>query len=321
MEIKMKILFMGTPQFAVPSLEVLLERGYEVAAVVTQPDRPKGRKRELTPSPVKVFATERGLPVLQPEKLRSPEGVAAVSEIAPDVIVTAAYGQILPKSVLALPRLGCINVHGSLLPRYRGGAPIQRSIIDGEKVTGVTLMYMAEGLDTGDMIAKVEVPITDEDTAGTMFEKLSEAGSKLLLEWLPRIADGTAGRTPQIDEESTYAPNLSREDEKLDWSQSSRRIFDRVRGLNPMAGGFTFLDGEVFKVWGCAIPSPSDAELRSEWTEYAPGAVLESGAFGIRVRTGDGSIVLTDVQPAGKKALKAAEFAKGARLAPGKTLG
>ena len=317
----MKILFMGTPQFAVPSLEVLLERGYEVAAVVTQPDRPKGRKRELTPSPVKVFATERGLPVLQPEKLRSPEGVAAVSEIAPDVIVTAAYGQILPKSVLALPRLGCINVHGSLLPRYRGGAPIQRSIIDGEKVTGVTLMYMAEGLDTGDMIAKVEVPITDEDTAGTMFEKLSEAGSKLLLEWLPRIADGTAGRTPQIDEESTYAPNLSREDEKLDWSQSSRRIFDRVRGLNPMAGGFTFLDGEVFKVWGCAIPSPSDAELRSEWTEYAPGAVLESGAFGIRVRTGDGSIVLTDVQPAGKKALKAAEFAKGARLAPGKTLG
>jgi len=321
MEIKMKILFMGTPQFAVPSLEALLERGYEVAAVVTQPDRPKGRKRELTPSPVKVFATERGLPVLQPEKLRSPEGVAAVSEIAPDVIVTAAYGQILPKSVLALPRLGCINVHGSLLPRYRGGAPIQRSIIDGEKVTGVTLMYMAEGLDTGDMIAKVEVPITDEDTAGTMFEKLSEAGSKLLLEWLPRIADGTAGRTPQIDEESTYAPNLSREDEKLDWSQSSRRIFDRVRGLNPMAGGFTFLDGEVFKVWGCAIPSPSDAELRSEWTEYAPGAVLETGAFGIRVRTGDGSIVLTDVQPAGKKALKAAEFAKGARLAPGKTLG
>ncbi|WP_391572041.1 methionyl-tRNA formyltransferase [Cohnella sp.] len=317
----MKILFMGTPQFAVPSLEALLERGYEVAAVVTQPDRPKGRKRELTPSPVKVFATERGLPVLQPEKLRSPEGVAAVSEIAPDVIVTAAYGQILPKSVLALPRLGCINVHGSLLPRYRGGAPIQRSIIDGEKVTGVTLMYMAEGLDTGDMIAKVEVPITDEDTAGTMFEKLSEAGSKLLLEWLPRITDGTAGRTPQIDEESTYAPNLSREDEKLDWSQSSRRIFDRVRGLNPMAGGFTFLDGEVFKVWGCAIPSPSDAELRSEWTEYAPGAVLETGAFGIRVRTGDGSIVLTDVQPAGKKALKAAEFAKGARLAPGKTLG
>jgi len=321
MEIKMKILFMGTPQFAVPSLGALLERGYEVAAVVTQPDRPKGRKRELTPSPVKVFATERGLPVLQPEKLRSPEGVAAVSEIAPDVIVTAAYGQILPKSVLALPRLGCINVHGSLLPRYRGGAPIQRSIIDGEKVTGVTLMYMAEGLDTGDMIAKVEVPITDEDTAGTMFEKLSEAGSKLLLEWLPRIADGTAGRTPQIDEESTYAPNLSREDEKLDWSQSSRRIFDRVRGLNPMAGGFTFLDGEVFKVWGCTIPSPSDAELRSEWTEYAPGAVLETGAFGIRVRTGDGSIVLTDIQPAGKKALKAAEFAKGARLAPGKTLG
>ncbi len=312
---------MGTPQFAVPSLEALLERGYEVAAVVTQPDRPKGRKRELTPSPVKAFALERGLPVLQPEKLRSPEGVAAVTEIAPDLIVTAAYGQILPKSVLDLPRLGCINVHGSLLPKYRGGAPIQRSIINGEKATGVTLMYMAEGLDTGDMIAKVEVPITDEDTAGTIFEKLSDAGAKLLLEWLPRIEEGTAGRTPQADEEATYAPNLSREDEKLEWSQSSRRIFDRVRGLNPMAGGFTYLDGEVFKVWGCAVPNPSDAELRSEWTAFAPGAVLETGAFGIRVRTGDGSIVLTDVQPAGKKALKAAEFAKGARLAPGKTLG
>jgi len=321
MEIKMKILFMGTPQFAVPSLSALLERGYEVAAVVTQPDRPKGRKRELTPPPVKAFALERGLPVLQPEKLRSPEGVVAVTEIAPDLIVTAAYGQILPKAVLDLPRLGCINVHGSLLPKYRGGAPIQRSIIDGEKVTGVTLMYMAEGLDTGDMIAKVEVPITDEDTAGTMFEKLSEAGSALLLEWLPRIEGGTAGRTPQAGEEATYAPNLSREDEKLDWSQNSRRIFDRVRGLNPMAGGFTFMDGEVFKVWGCAVPGPSDAELRSEWAAFAPGAVLETGAFGIRVRTGDGSIVLTDVQPAGKKALKASEFAKGARLAPGKTLG
>jgi len=317
----MKILFMGTPQFAVPSLAALLERGYEVAAVVTQPDRPKGRKRELTPSPVKVFALERGLQVLQPEKLRSPEGVAAVTEIAPDLIVTAAYGQILPKSVLDLPRFGCINVHGSLLPRYRGGAPIQRSIIDGEKVTGVTLMYMAEGLDTGDMISKVEVPIEDEDTAGTMFEKLSEAGAALLLEWLPRIENGSAGRTQQAEEEATYAPNLSREDEKLIWEQGSRQIFDRVRGLNPMASGFTYLDGEVFKVWGCAIPGKSDTDLRSEWASFAPGAILETGAFGIRVRTGDGSLVLTDVQPAGKKALKAAEFAKGARLAPGKMLG
>ncbi|WP_373229923.1 methionyl-tRNA formyltransferase [Cohnella sp.] len=317
----MNILFMGTPQFAVPSLASLLEQGYTIAAVVTQPDRPKGRKRELTPPPVKAFALEHGLTVLQPEKLRSPEGVAQVTAIAPDIIITAAYGQILPKAVLDLPRLGCINVHGSLLPRYRGGAPIQRSIINGESVTGVTLMYMAEGLDTGDMISKVEVPITDEDTAGSMFDKLSDAGAELLRDWLPRIAEGKIVRTPQVDSEATYAPNLTREDEKLDWKHSSRTVFNRVRGLNPMAGGFTYLDGEVFKVWGTRIPQGSDSIMRPEWVSLVPGSVLESGSFGIRIRTGDGSIVLTEVQPAGKKALAATEFARGARLAPGKVLG
>lgn len=317
----MKILFMGTPEFAVPSLALLLERGYDVAAVVTQPDRPKGRKRELTPPPVKAYALERGLKVFQPEKLRSPEGVEAVAAIAPDLIITAAYGQILPRSVLDIPRLGCVNVHGSLLPRYRGGAPIQRAIINGESVTGVTLMYMAEGMDTGDMIAKVEVPITDEDTAGTMFEKLSHAGAELLLEWLPRIAEGTAPRTPQQESEATYAPNLTREDEKLDWRGSAREVFNRVRGLNPMAGGFAYLDGEVFKVWACRIPQGSDKMMRPEWTNLFPGSVLETGSFGIRVRTGDGSVVLTEVQPAGKKAISAADFARGARLPVGKVLG
>ena len=317
----MRILFMGTPQFAVPSLALLLDRGYDVVAVVTQPDRPVGRKRELTPPPVKAFALERGLTVLQPEKLRSPEGVAAVTGIAPDLIVTAAYGQILPKSVLDLPKFGCLNVHGSLLPRYRGGAPIQRSIINGETVTGVTLMYMAEGLDTGDMIAKVEIPITDEDTSGTMFEKLSVAGSRLLGEWLPRIVAGEAPRVAQRHEESTYAPNLSRDDERLDWSSTSRELFNRVRGLNPMAGGFTQLNGEVFKVWRCEVPTAEDSAIGPAWAELAPGSVLEANARGIRVRTGDGSLVLAEVQPAGKKALSAAEYARGARLAPGTLLG
>ncbi|WP_123039963.1 methionyl-tRNA formyltransferase [Cohnella candidum] len=317
----MRILFMGTPDFAVPSLRMLLEQGYEVVGVVTQPDRPKGRKRELTPPPVKSFALERGLPVLQPERLRTPEAVEQVAAFRPDLIVTAAYGQILPRAVLDMPRLGCINVHGSLLPKYRGGAPIQRSVINGEKVTGVTLMYMAEGLDTGDMIARVEVPITDEDTAGTMFGKLSEAGSELLREWLPRIAEGTAPRVPQEDAEATYAPNLTRQDEMIVWTGTAREVFDRVRGLNPMAGGFTYWNGEVFKVWGCRIPQGSDKMMRPEWEGLVPGSVLETGAFGIRVRTGDGSVVLTEVQPAGKKALPAAEFAKGARLAPGTVLG
>ncbi|CAM3720199.1 methionyl-tRNA formyltransferase [Cohnella lubricantis] len=317
----MRIVFMGTPEFAVPSLRMLLEKGYNVAAVVTQPDRPKGRKRELTPPPVKAFALEHGLPVLQPEKMRAAEAVAAMAEYAPDLIVTAAYGQILPRGVLDLPRLGCVNVHGSLLPRYRGGAPIQRSVIDGEPSTGVTLMYMAEGLDTGDMIARVEVPITDEDTSGTMFEKLSVAGAKLLEEWLPRLEAGTAPRVKQDDALATYAPNLTRDDERLHWEHTSRQVFNRVRGLNPMAGAFTHLNGEVFKVWGCKAPAASDAELPTEWLASQPGTVLDSGPFGIRVRTGDGSIVLTEVQPAGKKMLSAAEYARGARLAPGTVLG
>ncbi|MBB6671166.1 methionyl-tRNA formyltransferase [Cohnella nanjingensis] len=318
----MKIVFMGTPEFAVPSLRALLDvGGAEVVAVVTQPDRPKGRKRELTPPPVKAFALERGLQVLQPERMRAPEAVAAVAALAPDLIVTAAYGQILPRGVLELPRLGCVNVHGSLLPRYRGGAPIQRSVIDGAPKTGVTLMFMAEGLDTGDMIAKVEVPITDEDTSGTMFEKLSAAGAELLLQWLPRLADGTAPREPQDDSLATYAPNLTRDDERLDWSASSRDVFNRVRGLSPMAGAFTELGGEVFKVRGVRAPAAADAELRADWREQAPGTVLDSGGEGIRVRTGDGSVVLTQVQPAGKKALPAADYARGARLAFGTVLG
>ncbi|MBN2983494.1 MULTISPECIES: methionyl-tRNA formyltransferase [Cohnella] len=317
----MNILFMGTPDFAVPSLRALLERGLNVVAVVTQPDRPKGRKRELSPPPVKAFAQQRGLRVLQPEKLRSPDAVAAVTELAPDLIVTAAYGQILPKAVLDLPRFGCVNVHGSLLPRYRGGAPIQRSIMNGEPVTGVTLMYMAEGLDTGDMIAKVEVPIGDDDTAGSIFAKLSDAGAELLIEWLPRLLDGTAPRIAQDDAEATYAPNLTREDERIDWNRTARDIFNQVRGLHPMAGAFTFLNGEVFKVWGCRAPGETDARLAAEWAEAKPGTVLEAGADGIRVRTGDGSVVLTQVQPAGKKALPAAEYARGARIAPGTALG
>ncbi|MGG1311293.1 MULTISPECIES: methionyl-tRNA formyltransferase [Cohnella] len=317
----MKVLFMGTPDFAVPSLRALLDQGLDVVAVVTQPDRPKGRKRELTPPPVKVFALERGLTVLQPEKLRTPEAVAAIAELAPDLIVTAAYGQILPKAVLELPRLGCVNVHGSLLPRYRGGAPIQRSIMNGERVTGVTLMYMAEGLDTGDMIAKVEVPITDEDTAGSMFEKLSEAGAALLAEWLPRLVDGSAPRIPQDESEATYAPNLTRDDERIDWNRTAREIFNQVRGLYPMAGAFTYLNGEVFKIWGCRAPQEADGRLTAQWASHKPGTVLDAGAEGIRVRTGDGSIVLTQVQPAGKKRLPAAEYARGARIAPGTALG
>lgn len=312
----MKIVFMGTPAFAVPSLEMLIAKGYSIAAVVTQPDRPQGRKKVLTPTPVKEAALRHGIPVLQPQRLRSPEAVAELAEYKPDLIVTAAYGQILPKSVLDMPSLGCLNVHGSLLPAYRGGAPIQRSIINGEAVTGITLMYMAEGLDTGDMIAKAEVPIEETDTAGTMFEKLSQAGAKLLQQELPRLVKGKVDAEPQDEAKATYAPNLTRDDEKIDWSRSSREIYNQIRGLVPYSGGFTLWNGEVFKVWAAA--NPSSAQVIS--SEAQPGTVLGLHEEGIVVKTGDGSLTLLTVQPSGKKAMDAAQFVRGTSLAVGTVL-
>lgn len=315
-----RVIFMGTPAFAVPSLAVLLEEGADVAAVVTQPDRPQGRKREPVPPPVKVFAQERGLTVLQPERLRNPEAVAELTALKPDLIVTAAYGQILPRAVLDLPPRGCVNVHGSLLPRYRGGAPVQRAIMNGETVTGVTLMYMDETLDTGDMIDRAEVPIGETDTAGDLFEKLGKAGAELLRRWLPALLAGTAPRTPQDGRLATYAPNLTREDERIDWTRASRQIYNQVRALSPMVGAYALWRGQPLKVWACLPPRESDADLPAEWRQLPPGAVLEAGREGIRVRTGDGSLVLAKVQPAGKKAMDASDFARGARLAPGDML-
>lgn len=310
----MRIVFMGTPDFAVPSLHLLVSSGYEIVGVVTQPDRPKGRKKTLTPPPVKEAALSLGLPVLQPERMRSPEAVAAVEELQPDLIVTAAYGQILPKAVLELPKLGCINVHGSLLPKYRGGAPIQRSIMNGESETGVTIMYMAEGLDTGDMISKVALPITDDDTSGTMFEKLSEAGAKLLGETLPSIVDGTAKAVPQREEDATYAPNLTRDDERVDWSKPARALFNQVRGLSPMAGAFTHLGEDVVKVWSCEATTGSGDSLE-------PGVIVSADMNGIVVQTGDGRLVLKDIQPAGKRVMAVSEWIKGARIEPGTKFG
>ncbi|PJN53737.1 Methionyl-tRNA formyltransferase [Paenibacillus sp. GM2FR] len=312
----MNIVFMGTPAFAVPSLEMLIAEGYSIAAVVTQPDRPQGRKKVLTPTPVKEAALRHGIPVLQPQRLRNPEAVAELAEYKPDLIVTAAYGQILPKSVLDMPALGCLNVHGSLLPAYRGGAPIQRSIINGESVTGITLMYMAEGLDTGDMIARTEVPIEDNDTAGTMFEKLSQAGAELLRRELPRLVKGKVEAEPQDDSKATYAPNLTRDDERIDWSRTSREIYDQIRGLVPYSGGFTLWNGEVFKVWAAAKPDSAQKPAG----DAQPGTVLELQEKGIVVKTGDGTLTLLTVQPSGKKAMDAAQFVRGTSLTAGTVL-
>lgn len=257
----MKIVFMGTPDFAVPCLRKLVDQGYSITAVVTQPDRPVGRKQRLTPPPVKVAAEELGIPVLQPEKLRKPESLQEVIDLGPDLIITAAYGQILPESLLRIPKYGCINVHASLLPKYRGGAPIHRAIIEGEKETGVTIMYMVKALDAGDMISKVAVPITFEDTVGSLHDKLSEAGSDLLLATLPDLIEGKLQPEPQNHEEATYAPNLSREDERIDWSRSTLSVYNQIRGLNPFPVAFTTYHGEVMKVWAASPPGEKNVAV------------------------------------------------------------
>lgn len=308
---------MGTPDFAVPALRTLLEDGYDVVAVVTQPDRPKGRKRILTPTPVKEEALKHGLTVLQPEKLRQPESVEQIRSLAPDLIVTAAYGQILPKSILDMPRLGCINVHASLLPKYRGGAPIHYAVMRGEQVTGVTIMYMDVGLDTGDMISSIEVPITEQDTTGSMFEKLSHAGAELLRKTLPDLIAGRIEAVPQNEAEAIYSPNITREDERIDWSKPARDIFNQVRGLNPFPGAFTTWGGDILKVWECKPPVSMDSAAGSE----KPGSVLGADAGGIAVQTGDGTLMLTVIQPAGKKAMDVEQFLRGSSIERGTVLG
>ncbi len=312
----MKIVFMGTPAFAVPSLRGLIDQGYQITAVVTQPDRPKGRKRILSPPPVKVEAEAYGIPVLQPEKLRDPAAIAELAQYAPDLIVTAAYGQILPKAVLEMPRYGCINVHGSLLPKYRGAAPIQYALMDGESETGVTIMYMEEGLDTGDMISSVRVPIEDEDDTGTLFDKLSEAGAALLLRTVPELLEGRVQVTPQRHEDATYARMIKREHERIDWTQSALSIHNLIRALRPWTGAFTTVEGTALKIWRADKPQASDSASSS-----APGTIIGIYPGAFEVSCGIGALLVTEVQPAGKTAMPAGEFLKSGRLRIGDQLG
>ncbi|CAM3352629.1 methionyl-tRNA formyltransferase [Marinicrinis lubricantis] len=311
------ILFMGTPDFAVPCLEALLHEGYSIKAVVTQPDRPKGRKKVLTPPPVKEVALKHGLPVLQPEKVK--HALDEIAALEPDLIVTAAYGQILPKALLDLPRLGAINVHASLLPKYRGAAPIQYAIMNGDSVTGVTIMYMEEGLDTGDMISKVEIPIGREDDAGTMFDVLSHAGAKLLMDTLPGLLSGSLQAEPQNDEEATYAKTIKREDERIDWTRTSNEIYNHVRALSPWPGAFTTWNGEVFKIWSADDPEKTTAA--GDDTKSAPGTVLQAAEGILTVRTGDGALRLKEIQPAGKKRMNVESFLTGKGIQTGTLLG
>ncbi|URM31763.1 methionyl-tRNA formyltransferase [Cytobacillus firmus] len=300
-----KIVFMGTPDFSVPVLKQIIDDGYEVIGVVTQPDRPVGRKKVLTPPPVKVEAEKQGIPVIQPEKIRQPDELEKVLALKPDLVVTAAFGQILPKALLDAPKYGCINVHASLLPELRGGAPIHYSILQGKEKTGITIMYMAEKLDAGDILTQVEVPITETDTVGTLHDKLSEAGSKLLSETLPKLLNDELNPIKQNDEEATFAYNIKREQEKIDWSKTGEEIYNHIRGLNPWPVAYTTFDGKVVKIWN------------SEKVKHAkieePGTIIRLEEDGIVVASGNDTLVkITELQPSGKKKMPAEQFLRGA---------
>lgn len=304
-----KIVFMGTPAFSAPILRMLVEEGYEVISVVTQPDRPVGRKKVMTATPVKEEAMRLGLPVYQPEKLKNPEELQHVLDLDADLIITAAFGQILPSAVLEAPKFGAINVHASLLPAYRGGAPIHQAIMDGQNETGVTIMYMVDRLDAGDIISQVTVPITEQDHTGSMFDKLSIAGRDLLKRTLPSIIDGTNERIPQDEQKVTYARNISREQERIDWSKSATAVYNQVRGLYPWPVAYTTFNGANMKIWW--------TEKTSSESSGQAGQVIGLTEDSIEVQTGDGVLAITELQPSGKKRMTAKDYLKGPKIQAG----
>ena len=300
----MKIVYMGTPDFAVLPLRAMKEAGYEVAAVVTQPDKPKGRGKTMLPTPVKEEAVSLGIPVHQPAKVRDPEFQETLKGIAPDLIVVAAFGQIIPKTILTLPRFGCINIHASLLPKYRVAAPIQQAVIDGEKESGVTIQKMGEGLDTGDMISKEVVVLSKEETGGSLFDKLSKAGADLLVKTLPSIFDGTAVYEKQPEESPTpYAAMITKQMGLLDFTKSAEVLERLVRGLNPWPSAYTFLNGKTLKVWKSSVGEEKGSAL--------PGTVVKTDRRGIHVACCDKTLILEEIQLEGKKRMDADAFLRG----------
>ena len=307
----MRIVYMGTPEFAVNPLHALAEAGYEVVGVVTQPDKPKGRGKTMLPTPVKEEAMKHGFPVFQPVKVRDPEFQEVLEGLEPDIIVVAAFGQIIPKSILELPKYGCINIHASLLPKYRGAAPIQQAVIDGEKESGVTIMQMGAGLDTGDMISKIIVPLAADETGGSLFDKLAEAGAKLLIATLPHIFDGTAVYEKQPEESPTpYAAMISKKMGLMDFSKSATELERLVRGMNPWPSAYTFLNGKTLKVWKCSVESGNCGK-------EAPGTIPGVDKKGIHVACGTDKLVLEEVQLEGKKRMETDAFLRGYQVTEG----
>lgn len=310
----MRIVFMGTPDFAVGSLQALCESGkHEILAVVTQPDRPKGRGNKLLQTPVKEYALEQGLTVYQPQKVKTPEFVDLLHELQPELIVVAAFGQFLSKEILELPKYGCINVHASLLPKYRGAAPIQYAIIKGEKESGVTIMQMDIGMDTGAMLDKVVVPIAENTTMGELHDALREQGAALLLEVIDKLAAGTAVAEPQDNEQATYATLLDRSMEHIDWSKTAQEVHNLIRGFNPAPSTFTKLpNGKSLKIWGSKMTGKSSAA--------AAGTVIETGKHSFFVACGEGVLEITEVQPESKKRMPAQVFLNGRGVQEGDLL-
>jgi len=310
---------MGTPDFAVPTLRALIGAEHRVVGVFTQPDRPAGRGRQLKSSPVKLAAEELGLAVYQPEKIKAPESVAQLRELQPECIVVVAYGQILSKEILALPPRGCINVHASLLPKYRGAAPIHWAVINGEQVTGVTTMLMDEGLDTGDILLQRELPVSPAATAGEVHDLLAEAGAELLVRTLREWQEGTVRPRPQAGP-SSYAPLLSREDENLDFSKSAIMLYNQIRGLNPWPGAYTTFRGQPLKVWQGLAPADLPA-VAVQLSAGQTGEILRILEQCVLVQTGEGLLGLSELQPAGKKRMPARDYFLGQRMQPGERFG
>ena len=306
----MRIVFMGTPDFAAAILERLIVTGRNVVGVFSQPDKPVGRKQIVEPTPTKKLAQKYGIPVFQPAKMKDGTALAMMKELAPDLVVVAAYGRILPKELLDVPPLGCVNIHGSLLPKYRGAAPIQWSVINGDAVTGVTAMYMAEGMDTGDMILKLETEIGENETSGELFERLASLGADSIEKTLELFDEGSVPREPQNEAQATMAPMLKKEMGELDFTKSANEIHNLVRGLCPWPVAFTFVDGKSLKVYKAD---------RAEGFCGEAGTLLDEKRF--IVGCGDGAVELTAVQPEGKKQMSGGDFIRGKRLAKGTHIG
>ena len=308
----MRVIFMGTPDFSVGTLEALIEAGHEVVLAVTQPDKPKGRGKAMQFPPVKEAAIAHEIPVYQPARVREPECIEYLRQYAPDIIIVVAFGQILPKEILEMPKYGCVNVHASLLPKYRGAAPIQWAVINGEEVTGVTTMRMDEGLDTGDMIMKTELSLDAKETGGSLFDKLAVEGAKLCVETVSAIQAGSATYTPQDHQAATLTKIIKKQLGNIDWNKSAKEIECLIRGLNPWPSAYTKLSGKTLKIW--------DAEVISEDTDKQPGTITTVGKKELLVQTGQGQLSLKEVQLEGKKRMDVDAFLRGCQVSSGEQL-